>query len=114
MDNNIFPGSDYHTLAAIRKANGELIDQQITYVTVELDKFRLGADQGQTDLEKLVYTMKTIHTTTQPTQFPLFWNEEWLRIAVDELDKHKTTHDERFAYEQTLAINAKAIRVVNA
>lgn len=114
LANNIFAGSDYHTIAAIRKANGELIDEQITYVTVELDKFRLTADEVQTDLEKLVYTMKTIHTTTQPTQFPAFWNEEWLQVAIDELDKRKMTPDERFAYERTLAINAEAIRVVNA
>lgn len=114
LANNIFSGTDYHTLAAIRKADGELIDEQITYVTVELDKFRLTADEVQTDLDKLVYTMKTIHTTTQPTQFPAFWNEEWLQLAIDELDKRKMTPDERFAYERTLAINAEAIRVVNA
>ncbi len=114
LANNTFSGSDYHSLAAIRKADGELIDEQITYVTVELDKFKLSTQDVRTDLEKLVYTMKTIHTTTQPTQFPPFWNEEWLQVAIDELDKRKMTPDERFAYERTLAINAEAIRVVNA
>ncbi len=58
--------------------------------------------------------MKTIHTTTQPTHFPRFRTEEWLQIAIDELGKRKMTPDERFAYERTLAINAEAIRVVNA
>jgi len=114
LANNIFPGSTYHTVGAIRDKIGELLDEQITYVTVELDKFRLSAAEANTDLEKLVYTMKTVHTTTQATQFPLFWNEEWLQIAIDELDKRKMTPDERFAYERTLAINAEAIRVVNA
>lgn len=37
-----------------------------------------------------------------------------MQIAIDELDKRKMTPDERFAYERTLAINAEAIRVVNA
>lgn len=114
LANNIFSGSAYHTAGSIRRADGELLDEQITYVTVELDKFKLSADEVHTDLEKLVYTMKTIHTTTQPTQFPQFWNEEWLQLAIDELDKRKMTPDERFAYERTLAINAEAIRVVNA
>ena len=114
LANNIFPGEIYHTIGAIRSADGELLDDQITYVTIELDKFRLRAYEVKTDLEKLVYTMKTIHTTTQPTQFPQFWNEEWLQLAIDELDKRKMTPDERFAYERTLAINAEAIRVVNA
>lgn len=83
-------------------------------MTVELDKFRLLAEEVQTDLEKLVYTTKTIHTTTQTTQFPLFWNEKWLQIAIDELDKRKMTPDERFADKRTLTINVEAIRVVNA
>jgi hypothetical protein len=61
-----------------------------------------------------VYTMKTIHMTTQATQYPQFWNEEWLQIAIDELDKRKMTPDERFSYERRLAINAESIRVVNA
>lgn len=114
LANNIFSAGTYHTIGAIRSVDGELLDDQITYVTVELDKFQLSADEVRTDLEKLVYTMKTIHTTTQPTQFPQFWNEEWLQVAIDELDKRKMTPDERFAYERTLAINAEAIRVVNA
>jgi len=116
LANNIFSGVAYHTVGAIRDETGELLDERIICVTVELDKLRLSADEVNTDLEKLVYTMKTIHTTTQPTQFPLFWNEEWLQIAIDELDKRKLTPDERFAYERTLAlaINAEAIRVVNA
>ena len=113
LANNIFASEAYHTVGAIRTQAGELLDEQITYVTVELDKFRLAEHEVTTDLEKLVYTMKTIHTTTQPTQFPQFWNEEWLQVAIDELDKRKMTPDERFAYERTLAINAEAIRVVN-
>lgn len=113
LANNIFVSPDYHSVGTIRSQDGKLLDEQITYVTIELDKFRLLAHEVKTDLEKLIYTMKTIHTTTQPTQFPSFWNEEWLQIAIDELDKRKLTPDERFAYERALAINAEAIRVVN-
>lgn len=43
LANNIFSGSAYHTVGAIRSETGELLDEQITYVTVELDKFRLSA-----------------------------------------------------------------------
>jgi predicted transposase/invertase (TIGR01784 family) len=114
LANNIFPHPDYRTVGTIRTEAGELLDDQITYVTVELDKFRLAVETIETDLEKLVYTMKTIHMTTQATQYPQFWNEEWLQIAIDELDKRKMTPDERFSYERRLAINAESIRVVNA
>ncbi|MBO0936499.1 hypothetical protein J2I47_08095 [Fibrella sp. HMF5335] len=57
--------------------------------------------------------MKAIQTTAQPTQFPQFWNEDWLQVTIDELDKRKMTPAERFAYERTLAINAEAIQMVN-
>lgn len=45
------------------------------FVLVELAKFDLPVSNVQTDLEKLVYTMKTLHTT-EPTQYPAFWDEE--------------------------------------
>ncbi len=51
-----------------------LIDHQMTFVTVELDKFTLQELDCQTDLQKLIYTMRTLHTFTQPTQFPKFWD----------------------------------------
>jgi hypothetical protein len=62
------------------------------------------------DLEKLIHTMKTIHTVTQPTQFPKFWNEEWLKIAIDELDRRKMTPDERASFEILVARNAEAVK----
>ncbi|MEY4539384.1 MAG: hypothetical protein RLZZ306_1141 [Bacteroidota bacterium] len=54
--------------------------------------------------------MKTIHTVTQPTQFPKFWNEEWLKIAIDELDRRKMTPDERASFEILVARNAEAVK----
>ncbi len=50
------------TVEAIRNEAGELLDEQITCVPVELDKLRLSAEEINTDLEKLVYTMKTIQS----------------------------------------------------
>ena len=48
--------------------------------------------------------------TNKPTQFPQFWNEEWLQIAIDELDKRKLTHDERASLEILIARNAEAVK----
>jgi hypothetical protein len=31
--------------------------------------------------------MKTVHTVTDPSQYPEFWTEEWLQMAIDELEK---------------------------
>lgn len=54
--------------------------------------------------------MKTIHTVTQPTQFPKFWDEEWLKVAIDELDSRKMTPDEKASLEILIARNAKSVK----
>jgi hypothetical protein len=64
----------------------------------------------ETDLQKLVYTMKTLHTVTQPIQFPKFWDEEWLKVAIDELDSRKMTPDEKASLEILIARNAEAVK----
>jgi predicted transposase/invertase (TIGR01784 family) len=107
---NILPYPSYHTVANLRSEKGELIDEQMTFVTVELDKFKLKEKDCRTDIEKLTYTMKTIHTVTQPTEFPKFWNEKWLKIAIDELDRRKMTAEQRASFEILIARNAEAVK----
>ncbi|MCU0451938.1 MAG: hypothetical protein MUC97_19175, partial [Bernardetiaceae bacterium] len=63
----------------------------------------------QTDLQKLIYTVKNIHTFTEPTQFPKFWDEEWLKVAIDELDSRKMTPEEKASLEMLIARNAEAV-----
>ncbi len=75
---------------------------------VELAKFNKQIAEIETDLEKLVYTMKTLHTT-EPTQYPAFWNEEWLKRAIDELDTRKMTPEERAYFARVTAANAEAV-----
>jgi hypothetical protein len=58
----------------------------MTFITVELDKFTKGLAKVQTDLDKLIRTMKTTVTVTDPTQFPACWTEEWLQTAIKEPD----------------------------
>jgi predicted transposase/invertase (TIGR01784 family) len=112
LANNIIPYNDYHQVSNLRNEKGELIDDQMTFVTVELDKFTLQEADCQTDLQKLIFTMKTIHTHTftNPTQFPQFWNEEWLRVAIDELDSRKMTPDEKASLEILIARNAESVK----
>ena len=107
---NINPYEDYLNVSNLRNEKGELIDNQMTFVTVELDKFTLQELDCQTDLQKLIYTMRTIHTITQPTQFPKFWDEEWLKVAIDELDSRKMTPDEKASLEMLIARNAESVK----
>ena len=41
LANNINPYEHFHNVSNIRNEQGELIDDQMTFVTVELDKFTL-------------------------------------------------------------------------
>ena len=113
LANNINPYEHFHNVSNIRNEQGELIDDQMAFITVELDKFILQEVECQTDLQKLIYTMKTIHTVTQPTQFPQFWNEEWLKVAIDELDSRRMTPDEKASLEILIARNAEAVNAEN-
>ncbi len=52
--------------------------------------------------------MKTLHTT-ELTQYPAFWNEEWLKRAIDELDTRKMSPEERAYFARVTAANAEAV-----
>jgi hypothetical protein len=54
--------------------------------------------------------MKTLHKTTETSQYPSFWNEEWLKHAIDELDTRKMTPEERAYFARVTAANAEAVK----
>ncbi|MCY7351831.1 MAG: Rpn family recombination-promoting nuclease/putative transposase [Cytophagaceae bacterium] len=108
---NILPTiAAYHNMAVLRNQYGELIDEQTTFLTVELAKFTKPLPDVTSDLDKLLYTMKTLHTVTDPSQYPQFWNEEWLKLAISELDKRAMTPEELLDYEMTLSANALVLK----
>ena len=110
LEKNILPNTYFHTISNLRSEQGEIIDSQMTFITVELAKFDKQVADIQTDLEKLVYTMKTLHRTTEISQYPPFWNEEWLKHAIDELDTRKMTPEERAHFARVTAANAEAVK----
>ncbi|AYQ33037.1 Rpn family recombination-promoting nuclease/putative transposase [Runella sp. SP2] len=105
--------ADYHNIAILRNAQNETIDDQLTFVTVELDKFLKRVKEVESDLDKLIYTMKNLHTITEASQFPKFWNEEWLKRAILEVDLRNMTPEQKLAYEMTLSANALAVKNEN-
>ena len=114
LEKSILPTTNYHTLANLRDEAGESVDEQMTFIIVELAKFEKPVAAIHTDLDKLLYTMKTIHHATEPTQYPAFWNEEWLQRAIDELNTRKMTPEERFQFARYTAINAEAVNAEKA
>ena len=111
---NIFPQiADYHNIAVLRNAKGELIDDQMTFISLELAKFKKKLKDVQTDLDKLIYTMKNLHKIKKPIQYPQFWDEEWLNVAIQELDKKSMTPEQRLGYEMAISANALVVKNEN-
>lgn len=106
---NILPTKPFHTIANLRSEQGEIIDSQMTFITLELAKFDKPVAEIESDLDKLIYTMKTLHTA-QPTEYPAFWNEEWLRRAIEELDTRRMSPEERAYFARVTAANAEAVK----
>lgn len=111
---NIFSQiADYHNIAVLRNEKGELIDDQMTFITLELAKFKKKLKDVHSDLDKLIYTMKNLHKIKKPIQYPQFWDEEWLNVAIQELDKKAMTPEQRLGYEMVISANALAIKNEN-
>ncbi|MEA5259495.1 Rpn family recombination-promoting nuclease/putative transposase [Arcicella aquatica] len=111
---NIFPQiNHFHNIAVLRNTQNEIIDDQMTFITIELAKFTKQLADIQTDLDKLIYTMKTLHTVTEISEFPAFWNEEWLKKAIHEVDLRAMTAEQKLAYEMAISANALAVKNEN-
>lgn len=110
---SIHPWEHYHTIGCLKNQNGEVMDDQMQYITVELDKFHKKSEDCHSDLEKLIFTMKMLNVIDEPTKYPQFWTEEWLKIALHELDTRYMTPEKRAAFEIIVANNAYAIRLEN-
>ncbi len=105
--------ADYHNIAVLRNANNETIDDQMTFVTIELDKFKKQENEVITDLDKLIYTMQNLHKVTETSQFPAFWNEDWLKKAISEVDTRNMTTEQKLTFEMTISANALAVKNEN-
>ena len=102
--------ADYHNIALLRNIKNETIDDQMTFITVELDKFKKQESEIITDLDKLIYTMQNLHKVTDTSQFPTFWSEDWLKKAISEVDTRNMTPEQKLAYEMAISANALAVK----
>ena len=95
----------YHQIGTLKNQRGELMDDQITHVVVELDKFRKTLEQVETDLDKLLYTMKLTDTAPKDAKLPDFMREGWLEETLEELERANMTPEERAQWEMMIAGN---------
>lgn len=54
-----------------------------------------------------------MYTVTETSQFPTFWNEDWLKKAISELDIRNMTPEQKIAYEMAISANAIAVKNEN-
>ena len=107
LSRSILPGSDYRTVANLRSEAGELLDPQLTFVFVELDKFAHSEAAVHTDLEKLIFTMQTLDKAPfDPKDYPAFWEEEWLSAAIERLSTRNMTAAQRSQFARVIARRA--------
>lgn len=95
----------FHQIGTLQNQQGELIDNQMTHVIVELGKFDKSVEEAKTDLDKLLYTMKLTDNTKKEAKLPDFWREGWLEEALHELETSNLTPEQRMMYEITIAGN---------
>jgi len=111
LGTKIFPQvPHYHNLAVLRNEDGVVLDEQLTFVTVELGKFDKPAAACVTDLDKLLFTMQNAHKIIDLAAFPTFWDESWIKVALEEVDTRSMSPEALLAYEMQLSANALAVK----
>lgn len=85
---NAFPNDHYYQVIQLKNQYGQVMDEQTTYIIVELKKWDMKVEDIKTDLDKLIHVMKATETVTKKQIFspPPFWEEGWLQTAIKELD----------------------------
>jgi len=96
----IFTNSgEYYHFARLKNQKGEELDDQITHIIVEINKFDKDEGQISSNLDKLIFTMKNLENIKGADQLPKFLTEDWIKQAMDKLDKSQMTSDQRMQYE---------------
>ena len=109
----IFPKSkEYYHFARLANQKGEELDDQITHIIVEINKFDKKEPQIQSNLDKLIFIMKNLENIKGADQLPKFLTEDWIKQAMDKLDKSQMTSDQRMNYEMMMAKNATIIEML--
>ncbi len=109
----IFPKSkEYYHFARLANQKGEELDDQITHIIVEINKFDKKEPQIQSNLDKLIFIMKNLENIEGVDELPKFLTEDWIKQAMDKLDKSQMTSDQRMKYEMMMAKNATIIEML--
>ena len=111
LGTTLFPAiGAYHNLAVLRNEEGVALDEQLTFITVELAKFDKPAAACHSDLDKLLFTMQNAHKITDLSLFPTFWDEAWIKVALEDVDTRSMSPEQLLQFEMQLSANALAVK----
>lgn len=94
LGQNLFDDERFYRRAWLRDEKNKPVDEQLEFIFVELEKFVVAAENCTTDLEKLIFTMKEAHKNSENGQKPEFMQEDWLEVAIRELDSRRKSQEE--------------------
>ena len=57
--------------------------------------------------------MKNLHNVTDKSAYPQFWDEEWLKKAIAEVDTRNMTAEQKLSFEMAISANALAVKNEN-
>jgi len=107
LDGKVYPTEELHHMICLRNQHGELIDDQITHVMLELGKWNKAEHEVKTDLDKLILLMKFTDTATAQDPIPeVLTKEEWTAKILEKLKTNNLTGRERVQYQMALAKQA--------
>lgn len=109
----IFPKSEeYYHFGRLKNQKGEELDDQITHIIVEIDKFDKEEVDIKSDLDKLIYIMKNLEHIKGLDELPKFLTEDWIEQAMNKVDKSQMTPEQRMFFEMMLAKNGSIIAMM--
>lgn len=91
LNYKVLKGPDFHSMANLRTESGEIIDNQMTFILIELPKFTSQENEIRTDLEKLVFTMNTLHNKNLKIELIA----EIANVSVDFVRKVQLQNDDK-------------------
>ena len=107
LDGKVYPTQEFHHIVCLRNQHGELIDNQITHVMLELGKWNKAEHEVKTDLDKLILLMKFTDTATTQDPIPeVLLKEKWTARILEKLKMDNLTSEERVTYQMALARQA--------
>ena len=111
LEKRAYPKEGIRQFVNLRNELGTLIDDQITYVIIQLSEFKKKFEELKTDLDKLLYIMKYTETATKEEvkknkKIPI---EKWVEQMLHELELSNMTQRERINAERAIANEAERL-----